>query len=137
MREPQHRPRKAGLEVLKDGSFAKNPQRMGPLTFEARLMGLKRVLGMQSACNAVARATGRPEIGLINAAEEARIRELIALETWRQGSDGDEPTADTVMDVVHQNGAVQPRLFSETDIGTPPIAAFTASAAAASATSAN
>jgi DNA sulfur modification protein DndC len=79
-------------------------------------MGLERVLGMQAACNAVARATGRPEIDLINVEEEARIRELIALETWPQGWDGDEPTADTIMDVVYQNGAVQPLLFSETDI---------------------
>lgn len=81
LREPQHRLRKAGLELLKDGSFAKNPQRMEPLTFEARLMGLERVLGIQAACNAAARATGRPEISLINAEEEARIRELIALQT--------------------------------------------------------
>jgi DNA sulfur modification protein DndC len=116
LREPHHRLRKAGLELLKDGSFAKNPQRMGPLTFEARLMGLERVLGIQAECNAVARSTGRPEIDLINPEEEARIRELIALETWPQGWDGDEPTADTVMDIVYQNGAVQPRLFSEADV---------------------
>jgi len=89
---------------------------MGPLTFEARLMGLERVLGIQAECNAVARSTGRPEIDLINPEEEARIRELIALETWPQGWDGDEPTADTVMDIVYQNGAVQPRLFSEADV---------------------
>ena len=54
---------------------------MGPLTFEARLMGLRCILTIQGAVNAVARATGRPEIDLINAQEEARIRELIALET--------------------------------------------------------
>ncbi|WP_204377415.1 phosphoadenosine phosphosulfate reductase family protein [Aquitalea magnusonii] len=36
LREPQHRLRKPGLERLKDGSIAANPQRMGPLTFEAR-----------------------------------------------------------------------------------------------------
>jgi DNA sulfur modification protein DndC len=115
LREPQHRLRKAGLEILKDGSAAKNPQRMGPITFEGRLMGLERVLGIQDACNAVARATGRPEIDLINAEEEARIRELIALETWPQGWDGDEPIATTIMDTVYANGAVQPRLFSESD----------------------
>lgn len=111
LREPQHRLKKAGLERLKDGSIAKNPQRMGPLTFEARLMGLERVLGIQAECNAAALAAGRPTISLINAEEEARIRELIALETWPQGWDGDEPTADTVMETVYQNGAVQPLLF--------------------------
>ena len=64
----------------------------------------------------MARATGRPEIDLINAEEEARIRELIALETWPQGWDGDEPIATTIMDTVYANGAVQPRLFSEDEL---------------------
>jgi DNA sulfur modification protein DndC len=113
LREPQHRIRKAGAELLRDGSIAKNPQRMGPLTLEARAMGLARVLGIQNEINAAARALGRPEIDLINAAEEARIRELIAAGTWPQGWDGGEPIATTVMDVVYQNGAVQPLLFSE------------------------
>ncbi|MDB5978693.1 MAG: phosphoadenosine phosphosulfate reductase [Nevskia sp.] len=116
LREPQHRLRKAGIEILKDGSTAKNPQRMGPITFDGRMMGLERVLGIQDACNAVARAIGRPEIDLINIEEEARIRELIALETWPQGWDGDEPIATTIMDTVYANGAVQPRLFSESDV---------------------
>jgi DNA sulfur modification protein DndC len=116
LREPQHRLKKAGVERLQDGSIAKNPQRMGPLTFEARLMGIERVLGIQAEVNAAARASGRPEIDLINAEEEARIRELIALETWPQGWDGDEPLATTIMDTVYQNGAVQPRLFSEAEL---------------------
>lgn len=114
LREPQHRLKKAGAERLKDGSIAKNPQRMGPLTFEARLMALDRILAIQNDCNAAARTLGRPEISLINAEEEARIRELIALETWPQGWDGDEPTGDTIMETVYQNGAVQPLLFWET-----------------------
>lgn len=113
LREPQHRLKKAGAERLKDGSIAKNPQRMGPLTFEARLMALDRVLGIQNACNAMARAQRRPEISLINPEEEARIRELIALQTWPQGWDGDEPTGDTVMETVYQNGAIQPLLFGD------------------------
>lgn len=112
LREPQHRLKKAGAELLKDGSTAKNPQRMGPLTFEARLMGLGRILGIQAEINIAARVLARPEISLINGEEEARIRELIALETWPQGWEGDEPTADTVMETVYQNGAVQPLLFS-------------------------
>jgi DNA sulfur modification protein DndC len=116
LREPQHRLKKAGIERLKDGSIAKNPQRMGPLTFEARLMGLNRVLGIQAEINAAARRLGRPEIDLISAEEEARIRDLIALETWPEGWEGDEPIATTVMDVVYQNGAVQPRLFSESEL---------------------
>ena len=116
LREPQHRLRKAGREILKSGAVAANPQRMGPLTFEARLMGLDRILTIQATVNAVANATGRPEIDLINAEEEARIREMIALETWPQGWDGGEPIATTIMDTVYANGAVQPRLFSEAEL---------------------
>jgi DNA sulfur modification protein DndC len=115
LREPQYRLKKPGIERLKDGSIGKNPQRMGPLTFEARLLGLSRVLDIQNQINEAACAAGRPIIDLINAEEEARIRELIALETWPDGWEGDEPTGDTVMDIVYQNGAVQPRLFSESD----------------------
>jgi DNA sulfur modification protein DndC len=79
-------------------------------------MGLERVLGIQAEVNAAARALRRPEIDQINAEEEARIRELIAAGTWPQGWEGDEPIATTVMDVVYQNGAVQPRLFSENEL---------------------
>ncbi|WP_337881738.1 phosphoadenosine phosphosulfate reductase family protein [Chromobacterium haemolyticum] len=111
LREPQHRLRKPGLERLKDGSIAANPQRMGPLTFEARLMGLERVLAIQAEVNAGADRDGMPHIDLLNAEEEARIRELIALETWPQGWEGDEPLATVPLDIVYQNGAVQPLLF--------------------------
>lgn len=111
LREPQHRLRKAGVELLKDGSVGKSPQRMGPLTFEAREMGLARVLEIQSECNAGADAAGRPRVDILNAEEGARIRELIAAETWPQGWDGDEPRADIALDSIYQDGAVQPLLF--------------------------
>lgn len=116
LRKPEHRLRKAGLEILKSGKTAANPQRMGPLTLEARLMGLELILGVQAEINAAAHALRRPEVDLINAEEEARIRELIALETWPDGWDGDEPIATTIMDTVYANGAVQPRLFSEREL---------------------
>ncbi|MGO4479995.1 hypothetical protein AB4Z32_27595, partial [Massilia sp. 2TAF26] len=115
LREPQHRLRKSGIERLKDGSIGKNPQRMGPLTLEARLMGLERLLAIQAEVNTSAALLRRPLVDIINAEEEARIRELISLNTWPDRWDGSEPLATTIMDVVYQNGAVQPRLFSETD----------------------
>lgn len=111
LREPRHRIRKEGLERLKDGSIAANPQRMGPLTFEARLMGLDRVLAIQAECNSGAAVSGRPSIDLINAEEESRIRQLIADHTWPNGWDGDEPSAEAWMDTVFQDGSVQPLLF--------------------------
>ncbi|TPN16225.1 phosphoadenosine phosphosulfate reductase [Mesorhizobium sp. B2-1-3] len=110
LREPKHRIRKAGLERLKDGSVAANPQRMGPLTFAARLMGLDRVLAIQAACNTRAAELGRPLLDILNAEEEARIRELIAAETWPNGWGGDEPAADKPMDSYFSDGSVQPLL---------------------------
>lgn len=74
---------KAGAEHRKDGSIAKNPQRMGLITLEARLIGLERVRGIQNEVNDVAPVLGRP---LINPEEEeVCIRELITRETWPQG----------------------------------------------------
>lgn len=106
LREPKNRIRKAGLDLLKDGSIAKNPQRMGPLTMDARRMGLDRILSIQAAVNA-----GGPAIDILDASEEARIRDLIDANTWPNGWDGDEPGASTVMETVYQSGAVQPLLI--------------------------
>lgn len=111
LRLPHNRLRKAGAEILKSGAIAANPQRMGPLTFEARRMGLDRILSIQSEINLDAVKLGRPIVDLLNAEEEARIRELIAAETWPQGWDGDEPTADTPMDAVFSDGTVQPLMI--------------------------
>lgn len=74
----KHRIRKATPERKKDGTFAKNGQRMGPLTMQARAYGLERVLDIQR----------RAGVDLINGEEEARIRELWALNTWPDGWQG-------------------------------------------------
>jgi DNA sulfur modification protein DndC len=111
LREPDMRLKKTGL--TDDGQIAegKNKQRMGPLTFKARLWALTQVLDIQRECNEAAAALARPGINILNAEEEGRIRELIALETWPDGWDGDEPTADTPLDAVFRDGTVQPLLF--------------------------
>lgn len=113
LREPAQRLRKPGAERLKDGSLAKNPQRMGPLTLEARLTALQQILAIQAEVNDAGARLGLPGIDLINAEEEARIRELIAAETWPQGWAGNEPRADVWLDAVNQDGSVQPILFRE------------------------
>ncbi|MBB2841447.1 UNVERIFIED_ORG: DNA sulfur modification protein DndC [Rhizobium etli] len=110
LRLPQNRLRKSGVERLKDGSIAANPQRMGPLTMEARLYALDRILAIQTECNEDAIRLGRPLVDILNAEEEARIRELIALNTWPDKWDGDEPRADTPLDAVFADGSVQPLL---------------------------
>lgn len=103
MREPAQRLRKAGAETLKDGSLAKNPQRMGPLTLEARATALAKILDIQS----------RARVDLINAEEEVRIRELIAARTFPDKWDGSEPNAAKWLDRVNQDGSVEPILFRD------------------------
>ena len=113
LKKPQWRKRQPGFQYRKDGKLQSNQQRMGPLTFEARLKGLDTVLGIQDAVNAAADRLGRPGMVLIDAQEEARIRELIAAETWPQGWTGGEPNADVWLDQVNNDGSVEPILFRE------------------------
>lgn len=113
LRRPENRLRKAGAEYLKDGSLAANPQRMGPLTLEARKRALEIVLDVQRQCNRAAEHLGRPGVDILTAVEEARIRALIAAGTWPDGWDGTEPRADTPLDQVFQDGTVQPLLIGE------------------------
>ncbi|MEN1478048.1 phosphoadenosine phosphosulfate reductase, partial [Pseudomonas aeruginosa] len=89
----------------------RRPQRMGPILLESRLLGLERVLAIQTECNAAANRLGRPHIDLINIEEEARIRELIAAGTWPDGWHGGEPIATMPLDKIFADGAVQPLLF--------------------------
>jgi DNA sulfur modification protein DndC len=118
LRLPEHRLRKPGFRVGDDGSVevegGKNKQRMGPLTFEARLWALNEILAIQVEANASARQQGRPEIDLLNPDEEQRIRELIALKTWPQGWDGNEPRADMPLPfAVLGDGRLQPELWGD------------------------
>lgn len=103
MREPAQRLRKAGAETLKDGSLAKNPQRMGPLTLAAREEALTKILDIQA----------RARVDLINDEEEARIRHLIDTRTFPEKWDGTEPNAAVWLDRVNQDGSVEPILFRE------------------------
>lgn len=101
--KPKWRLRKAEPETTKSGRYAKNGQRMGPLTMEARAYGLERVLNIQR----------RAEVDLINPTEERRIRKLWALNTWPQGWDGNEVVADVALNqitVIDNELMVQPLL---------------------------
>jgi len=104
LKKPHNRLRKAAPEKRKDGGWSKNGQRMGPLTMAARAMGLECVLDIQA----------RTGVDLINAEEEARIREMWALDMWPQKWTGDEPRADVPLDLISadENGRliVQPLL---------------------------
>lgn len=102
LREPAQRIRKSGAERLKDGGIAANPQRMGPLTMEARLHALTVILDIQASAR----------VELLDPEEVARIRELIAADTWPDGWDGTEPKGDAFQAItVYQNGAEQHDIF--------------------------
>lgn len=111
LRLPKHRLRKDGSERRKDGTVPKNLMRMGPLTLEAREWALQRVLGIQQQINDGAERVGSPTIDLINVAELARIRELIAAGTWPDGWTGEEVHADVLVPEVVADGIVQNLLF--------------------------
>lgn len=103
LKKPHSRKRKALPERVKSGGYSKNGQRMGPLKMKARKFGLGKVLDIQK----------RARVDLINAEEEARIREMWALNLWpRKWSDGDI-AADVPIDLITAVGdelVVQPLL---------------------------
>lgn len=101
LKKPHNRLRKDGNERRKDGKLVSNPCRMGPLTFEARLMGLETVKDIQS----------RAGVDLINADEEARIKEQIELKTWPNGWEGTEQLASVPFDNVFPDGSTQLRII--------------------------
>lgn len=103
----QHRLRK-GMEVKADGELVKNPGRLGPLTMDARRLGLRTVLRIQDDINARARIEDKPEVSLINDEEFDRIRELIEANTWPNRWSGDEEIGDVFGDRVLRDGSVQP-----------------------------
>jgi len=98
LREPQNRLRKSGLEKRKDGSAVHNPNRMGPLTMQARMYALEKILDIQA----------RAGVDLINAEEKSRILELIDLNTWPNKWSGEEPVASKPFIQFYQNGTSQP-----------------------------
>lgn len=110
LREPHNRLRKRGIERLKRGAVGKNPQRMGPLTLEARAEALEKVLDIQRRIQTAA-PPEHPAFDILNAQEEARIRHLISSGTWPDGWEGDEPTADTPLPTIFAEGIEQPLLF--------------------------
>lgn len=104
LRKPQYRKRKAEAEVLTDGSYSKNPQRMGPLTMEARAWALDQVLGIQH----------RSGMNLINGDEETAIRAMWTADIWPEKWSDDDIAADEPIDhvfVVNSGLVVQPLLI--------------------------
>lgn len=89
---PKHRKRKTEPERRKDGAWASNVQRMGPLTMAARAYGLERTLDIQQ----------RARVDLVNLDEEARIRELWAANTWPRKWSALDADADVPLDAMRR-----------------------------------
>lgn len=115
LQQHKNRIRKDGTETRKDGSLVKNPGRVGPLKMEARKYGLRAVLNIQDEVNASARQSGRPEISLIDEEELSRIVDLIRLDTWPNGWNGDEISGDEYVPDVYRDGSVLADLFPQED----------------------
>lgn len=111
MRKPQYRHRKAGGEMRKDGTLSHNQQRMGPLTLEARLHFLHKIISIQHRVNK-GNTTG-VQFELINHDEENRIRQMISEKKFPQKWDGSEPTADIILDKVYADGSTMQVMFRD------------------------
>lgn len=98
LKKPKNRLRKDGSERRADGTLSSNPNRMGPLTLDARRWGLDQILQIQSEAR----------VDLINAEEQQAIEGMISAGVWPNGWDGTEPVATTPMDETIAEGVVQP-----------------------------
>lgn len=93
LRRHDVRLRQPAGERRADGSLAAKQHRVGPVTIATRLWALDRVLDIQRRVNDEAARLGLPPIDILNAEEEARIRELCAAGTWPQRWTGRERLA--------------------------------------------
>ena len=117
LRKPYRRLRKTNMEYNADGEPVTNLHRLGPMTMETRLWGLEQVLEIQRDVNDQAILQGRPTVELINGAEEARIKELIGLNTWPEKWTGEELTGADEYDAILGEGVVQPLLIRAAQMG--------------------
>lgn len=110
LKKPFRRLRKTTPELTSDGKIVANPNRMGPLTMEARLWGMEQVLEIQRDINDQAILKNRPFIQLISDEEKRRIYELVAANTWPNRWSGEEDTGDVPFDRVYSEKITQPLL---------------------------
>jgi DNA sulfur modification protein DndC len=111
---PKNRLRKRGRELRKDGTLVANPNRMGPLTMEARRMGMARVIAIQDEINANKPAEDLDYL-LIDSEEKAAIEAMIEANTWPNGWSGEEGRADLPFEEIRKDGMQQTHLFEAAD----------------------
>jgi DNA sulfur modification protein DndC len=99
--------RKTEPQFKVDGKLAKNQNRIGPLTMEARAWGLDNLIKIQTEINNQAISKRMPMVDLINQEEVLRIREMWDNNVWPEGWDGHEQRADLPFIHRYANGTVQ------------------------------
>lgn len=115
LRNQKNRLRKTGLEPVKSKSKGKKRrkkgvQRLGPITMGARMHYFDEIIRIQNEINIEAVKQGRPLVILIDEEEQAFIKQCWKDNLWPDKWDGEEPTGDTLMDIVYSDGSVQPRI---------------------------
>lgn len=103
LRKGTYRLRKTGLE-----QGTRNRQRMGPLTFEARKMAFNEIIAIQNEVNEAAVKLGRPKIDILNTEEQEFIKSCWEANLWPNGWNGDEPLGNVPMDLIFEDGTIQP-----------------------------
>ena len=91
LKQARWRKREVEPERRQDGAWGRNVQRMGPLTMDGRRYGLERVLDIQERAGVV----------ILDVDEEARIREMWALDMWPRkwscaDADADAPLRESL-----------------------------------------
>lgn len=112
LQQPQYRLRKEG-ELKADGELVSNPGRLGPLTMDARRMGISEVINIEVACNFTRESQDQPKIDLINFEEFNRIDELIEANTWPNRWFGTERTGDELLPLMYVKGGGQQHVMTE------------------------
>ena len=111
MRKPQYRLRQTGEQRLKDGSIPNNPNRMGPLTIEARKKFFAEIIEIQESINEAATILNTPKVDILNAEEIAFIHKCWEDNVFPNGWTGDEPLGDEPFDQIFRDGSIQKTLF--------------------------
>ncbi len=109
MRIFKYRLRKEG-EKNQDGSLSKNPNRVGPLTMDARRKFHQEILKVQFDIAKEAKRQGMPPVDIINQDEDLRIHWLWNNNTWPNKWTGEEPLASDPFNEQYHDGSMQNRL---------------------------
>ncbi len=110
MRSFKYRLRKHG-ETNANGSYSKNPFRVGPLTMEARMEFSERILDIQDEVNRLAILQNKPKIDILNNEELERIWWHWENNIWPQKWTGKEPVATESFNQIYHDGSVLMNLF--------------------------